>query len=69
MDRHLLASYFSTVAEVSRMEEEEYLSGTVDDLFSDKNALKYASGSDTDDYDEDDYEDKNIGCRIIRRMQ
>ena len=50
------------------MEEEEYLSGTVDDLFSDKNALKYASGVDTDNYDEDDYEDKNIGCRIIRQI-
>ena len=51
------------------MAEYEYLSDTVDDLFSDKNALKYASGSDTDDYDENDYDDKNIGCRIIRRMQ
>ena len=32
-------------------------------MFSDKTTQKYASGSDTEDDDEDDYEDKNIGYK------
>ena len=47
---------------VSRISEEEYLSDTLDDLFSDKTAQKYASGSDAENDYKDDYEDKNIGC-------
>ena len=49
-------------SKVSRMSGEDYLSGTDDDLISNKTAQKYASGSDTDNDDKDDYEDKNIGC-------